>query len=175
MPLGVGSTDFSIVEISAPVTSVRCLGTPSVPIASPARGETAWRIISHLKLNYLSLLDVASQEGAVALRQLLELYADADNKVLQKQIEGIRSTRSYPDVQRVETPGPVAFARGLRIEVLFDEQAFEGVGVFVLGSVLEQFFAKYVSINSFTRTVIKTEQRGEIMRWPAQTGKRQII
>jgi len=174
MPLGIGPTDFSL-EINAPVMSVHCLGTPSVPITSPASGETAWRIISHLSLNYLSLLDVEGKEGAVALRQLLELYADADDKALQRQIEGVRSTRCYPDVQRVETPGPVAFARGLRIEVLFDERAFEGLGVFVLGSVLEQFFARYVSINSFTRTVIKTEQRGEIMRWPPQMGKRQII
>ena len=44
-----------------------------------------------------------------------------------------------------------------------------------LGAVLEQFFAKYVSLNSFTETVIHTQQRKEIMRWPAQVGRRQII
>jgi type VI secretion system protein ImpG len=41
--------------------------------------------------------------------------------------------------------------------------------------VLEQFFAKYVSINSFTETVIRSQQRGEIIKWPAHPGKRQII
>ena len=46
--------------------------------------------------------------------------------------------------------------------------------VYLLGAVLAQFFAKYVSINSFTETVLKTE-RGEVTRWPAQLGRRQTV
>jgi len=80
-----------------------------------------------------------------------------------------------PIIRRVSGPGPIAFARGLEVVLNFDEIGFEGTGVFILGSVLEQFLAKYVSLNSFTETVIKTQQRGEIMRWPAQMGRRQII
>ena len=53
--------------------------------------------------------------------------------------------------------------------------AFTGQGVFVLGSVLEQFFAKYVSLNSFTETVVTTQQRKELIRWPMQTGKRPLL
>jgi len=83
--------------------------------------------------------------------------------------------KSNPIVRRVKTPGPITFARGLEITLTFDEIAFEGTGVFVLGGVLEQFFAKYVSLNSFTETIIRTQQRGEIMRWPAQVGRRQIL
>ena len=40
---------------------------------------------------------------------------------------------------------------------------------------LEQFFAKYVSLNSFTQTIITTQQRTEIMRWPIQMGRRQML
>jgi type VI secretion system protein ImpG len=40
----------------------------------------------------------------------------------------------------------------------------------VLGGVLSHFFAQYVSINSFTETVVRTVGRGEIMRWKAQEG-----
>ena len=58
------------------------------------------------------------------------------------------------------------------VSLLFDESAFEGTGVFLLGAVLEQFIARYVSINSFTETVIKSIDRGEIMRWPVRTGQR---
>jgi len=39
-------------------------------------------------------------------------------------------------------PGPIAFARGLEISLLFDETAFEGFGIFILGTVIEQFFAR---------------------------------
>ena len=78
-------------------------------------------------------------------------------------------------MRRVEREGPIAFAGGLEVTVKFDERAFEGSGVFLLGAVLEQFFARYVSLNSFTETVIETEQRGEIMRWPPQLGRKPLI
>ena len=56
-----------------------------------------------------------------------------------------------------------------------DESAFEGTGVFLLGAVLDRFFARYVSINSFTETVMKTTDRGEVMRWPMRTGLRPTL
>ena len=83
--------------------------------------------------------------------------------------------KSKPIVRRVTAPGPISFARGLEITIIFDEVAFEGTGAFVLGAVLEQFFANYVSLNSFTETVVRTKQRGEIMRWPTRMGIRQIL
>jgi type VI secretion system protein ImpG len=140
-----------------------------------ASGRFAWRLVSHLSLNYLSLSDAGTETGAEGLRELLKLYADPGDRQTLKQIDGIRSVRYRPIVRRVEAPGPITFARGLEISVLFDESAFEGQGVFVLGAVLEQFFAKYVSLNSFTETVITTQQRKEIMRWPIQMGRQQIL
>ena len=46
-------------------------------------------------------------------------------------------------------------------------------GMFV--EVLDRFFAKYVSINSFTETVLRSPDRGEIMRWPMQLGQRPAL
>ncbi len=40
----------------------------------------------------------------------------------------------------------------------------------VLGAVLDRFFAQYTSINSFTETVIESEQRGLVKRWPPRSG-----
>ena len=174
MPVGLGGSDFQL-ETSAPITGVRCLAGPTVPKPSLAEGQFAWRLISHLSLNYLSLLDAKGDEGAVALREILKLYADTNDRQIARQIEGLRTARTAPVLRRVQTPGPITFARGLEIRVTLDENAFEGTGVFILGAVLEQFFAKYVAVNSFTETVIATQQRGEIMRWPAQLGKRQIL
>jgi type VI secretion system protein ImpG len=174
MALGAGRTDFT-VDVAAPIVAIRCLSGPSMPKPSLAEGQFAWRLISHLALNYLSLLDTDQQEGATGLREILKLYADSHDRQTMKQIEGLRSTNRRAIVRRVETPGPITFARGLEITLNFDELAFEGTGVFVLGAVLEQFFAKYVTLNSFTETIIRTQQRGEIMRWPAQVGRRQIL
>ena len=57
----------------------------------------------------------------------------------------------------------------------FDEKAFEGVGIFLLGAILDQFFAEYTSLNSFTETVIESKQRGLIKRWPPRVGAGQVL
>ena len=49
------------------------------------------------------------------------------------------------------------------------------VGGGAVGAVLEQFFAKYASLNSFTETVIRSTERGELMRWPARIGRRHTL
>jgi type VI secretion system protein ImpG len=174
MARGLGRTDFTM-EQNAPVASIRLLAGPTNPRPSQAQGRFSWRLVSHLALNYLSLLDTKDQQGAGALRDILRLYTDPNDTQTAKQIEGLLSVQSRPVIRRVRTPGPIAFARGLELTIHFDELAYEGTGVFILGAVLEQFFAKYVSLNSFTETVIKTQQRGQIMVWPAQVGRRQIL
>jgi type VI secretion system protein ImpG len=174
MGVGLGRTDFTM-DLSAPVTAIRCLAGPTLPTPSLAESRFSWRLISHLSLNYLSLIDSKAGGGAVGLREMLKLYSHPSDRQTARQIEGVLSVQSRPVLRRVKTPGPITFARGLEITILFDEAAFEGIGVFIMGAVLEQFLAKYVSLNSFTETVIKSQQRGEIMRWPAQLGKRQIL
>jgi type VI secretion system protein ImpG len=174
MPVGSGRTDFT-VESGAPVQSVRCVAGPTIPAPSFAEGETAWRLVSHLSLNYLSLLDQDKEQGATALRDLLRLYCRVDDEAAHKQIEGLRSVTAESIVRRLPLPGPITYGRGLQVCVSLDESAFEGAGVFVLGSVLEQFFAKYVSLNSFTETVIKSTARGVIMQWPARVGRCEIL
>ncbi|NOX42496.1 MAG: type VI secretion system baseplate subunit TssF [Gammaproteobacteria bacterium] len=174
MPVGLDKTDFTL-ESGAPVDSVRCLVGPSKPKRSYAEGDTAWRLISHLSLNYLSIVDSDDQKGATALRELLTLYGYITEAHIEKQIEGILSVAAVPITRRMPITGPITFGRGLEVTVTMDEDAFVGTGCFLLGAILEDFFAKYVSINSFTETVIKTERRGEIMRWPVRIGRRQML
>jgi type VI secretion system protein ImpG len=171
---GEGESDFSL-EISAPVAAVNCLVKPTDPKSSRPDGEHAWRLISHLSLNYLSLIDHDQQQGAVALRELLRLYGDWGGTAAAKQIDGVLSVQSRPVVLRVPVSGPMCFGRGVEIAVTFDEAAFSGAGAFLLGAVLEKFFSKYVSLNSFTQVTVKTRERGEIMRWPVRTGTRTLI
>jgi type VI secretion system protein ImpG len=174
MSVGQGATDFR-VESGAPIEAVRCIAGPSAPKASNAWGDMSWKLINHLSLNYLSLVD--DDEGGTegALREMLRLYGDLTDPATLRQIEGIRSAKSVPIVRRIPGPGPVTFGRGLEITLTCDEGAFEGTSVYLLGSVLEQFFARYVSLNSFTEMVLKTLQRGEVIRWPAKIGRRSTI
>ena len=148
---------------------------PSHPRFSRAHGDTAWRLISHLSLNYLSITDTDDRQGAAALRELLALYGDLAEATVQRQIDGVFSVQAQPITRRAPVPGPIAFARGHEVTVHLDEAAFEGAGAFLLGAVLERFFAKYASINSFTETVVRSTERGEIIRWPARIGRRHTL
>lgn len=174
LPVGIGKTDFSI-QTGAPVNSIRCLSGPTKPRPSNAYKDSAWQLLSHLSLNYLSICDNSEKDGALAFRSLLSLYGENSDASFRKQIEGVLSIQSKPIVRRVNSAGPIVFGRGLEISVHVDEAAFEGSGVFLFGAVLAQFFAHYVSLNSFTETVLKTTDRGEVMRWPAKIGQRHIL
>ncbi len=169
-----GRSDFT-VEINAPVGAIRCVTGPTAPRPALAQGAEAWRLISHLSLNYLSLKDSENGEGANALREMLGLYVDSSDRPARKLVEGVISTTVEPIIRRLETPGPITFVRGMEITAELDELSFEGVGVFIFGAVLSEFFRRYVSINSFTETVIKTRQRKEIMRWAAHPGQRGVV
>ena len=145
------------------------------PTLSYGTGETAWRLVNHLSLNYASLVNDPQRGGAAALREMLSLYADMAEPHVRKQIDGVQSVVARPVTRPVPTSGPLTFARGQQITLTCDESAFEGMGVFLLGAVLEEFFARYVSINSFTETVVRTADRGEIMQWPIRIGRRQSL
>ena len=174
MPMGLGTSDFTL-GIAAPVTSVRVVSGPSRPYAPLVDGAVSWRAISHLSLNYLSLVNTTPQEGAVALRELLTLYAPGGSATATRQIEGVRFVGVRPVVRRLRAAGPIAFGRGLEITITVDDLAFEGSSAFLFGSVMERYLARHASINSFTETVLRSESRGETNRWTPQWGARPTL
>jgi type VI secretion system protein ImpG len=167
---GKGRTDF-LLESGAPVAAIRCIAGPSPPRAAPAWGEGAWRLISHLSLNYLSL----ETEGTALLRDFLALYADPNDAVASRQIEGLSAVGFEPVVRRMPRPGPISHGRGLAVTLTLDDGAFEGTGILPLAAVLERFFGRYVSLNSFTQLRLDSVSRGRIKEWPVRLGRRHIL
>ncbi|MEM7259028.1 MAG: type VI secretion system baseplate subunit TssF [Pseudomonadota bacterium] len=178
MPVGRLDTDL-FLEISAPVASIRCVAGPTTPRASRAHKRDAWQLISNLSLNYLSIGDAgADQDGlqaAAMLRQMLEPYSEGREKSSGRQIEGIVKVTSQPVVRQRRFGSHFEIAHGTQINLRLDESAFEGTGAYLMGAVLEHFFASYASINSFTETILQTVQRDEIAKWPVRIGTRQQI
>ena len=144
---------------------------PTAPLSPFAVGETAWRLISHLSLNYQSLLNARDGGGAKALRALLKLYTGHSFKEDSDPSQGLLFVKTNPISDWING----AYVRGLQIDVTLDESIFGRSGVFVFGAVLEQFFAKYVAINSFTQTVVHSSNRNRVMQWPMRTGRRNVI
>lgn len=181
--MAASATTWRLLE--AAETEVKCVAGPSPPrgpVVSHVRsrfenanlGTIAWRLINMLSLNHLGLVERGAGANAQALRETLALFADMSDAIVERRIRGVRSVDSRPIIRRMRGPAGVGAARGIEIVVLLDEQAFEGTGAFLLGAVLERFYAEYASVNHFTQTVIRTIERGEIMRWPARAGARRL-
>jgi type VI secretion system protein ImpG len=174
LPFGSGGEDADFeLEGNAPIKRIVSLMKPTVPLRPPSARMALWHLISHLSLNYLSLVE----EGRESLQQILRLYDFTESQFAEKMIDGIAGLKSRPHFARVVSENGVSFARGTRIEIEFDEDQFVGGGVYLFASVLEQFFALYASLNSFTQLVAKTRRRGEevLREWPPRAGKKILL
>ena len=156
------------------------------PRPSHQAGKHTWKLINLLSLNHLSIADTGDNEESIkALRKLLELQIHTQRvgdisqqyiQVFKTQIHrGLRKIKSEKIVHPIFVQGKMTYARGIQITITLDEQAFEGGSAFLFGSVLERFFSQYTSINSFTQTIIRTLERGEIMKWPVRKGRQQSL
>jgi type VI secretion system protein ImpG len=184
LPVGQGGADFRFLD--AVDIELRCVAGPTRPrepvltsmvgkTDGATTGEVAWRLINMLSLNHLGLVDRAGGGDAKALREMLTLFADASDGASDRKLRGVRGLDAKPIVRRVRTEQGAAVARGLEMTVTLDEKAFEGSGAYLFGAVLDRFFVDYVAINHFTQTVVRTNERGEIMRWPPRLGRRGVV
>lgn len=174
LPFGGGQPKLQLGDGSAPLKNIECLTAPT-PTRRPELGEgTRWRLISHLNLNHISLLD--SEGGAEVLRELLRLYNFDDSLSSRATIDSILSVDSRQTISRVSHKGVSGVCRGLEITLVIDESRFGAQGLFLFGSVLERFFALYAPINSFTRLVLTSPNREVPLRkWPPRAGEKLLV
>jgi type VI secretion system protein ImpG len=148
----------------------RCLHKPTQTARPPRRRGLQWRLISHLSLNHLSIVE----KGREALREILRLYDFNDDPTIRKQIGGIVRVGSEACVSRVASKTGVAFCRGTDVTIEFDEEAYAGASVFLLASVLQRFLGLYSAVNSFSRLNVKTS-KGVLKRWPPLAGEQILL
>jgi type VI secretion system protein ImpG len=168
---------LSIDGSAAPVV-VTCLVGPTPPLRPSLRGGTQWRLISHLALNGLSIVD--GPGGLDALKELLGIYLmynpslaststavgaiqtidephsrqHIDNRSL---IDGLSLVRSSRVTRYVPSAMPGTWSRGIRIELQFDQNVHEDGKAYLFSAVLDRFFGLYASINSFTELDVSTK------------------
>jgi len=171
LPFGMESGDFGL-ESGAPVHSIMALRKPTPALRPPTGKSSLWRLISHLSLNYLSLVS----EGREALQEILKLYNFTNSSYSVKQIEGITDLKSRPQFARIVSENGITFARGTRVEMELDEENFVGGGAYLFASVIEHFLGLYVTLASFSQLSVSTRQRKEVLKlWPPRAGSRILL
>jgi type VI secretion system protein ImpG len=171
LPFGNQDSDFEI-EGATPMKRIVALIKPT-KTQRPVLGKGAlWRLVSHLSLNYLSLVE----QGKEALKEILRLYDTGRSAYSQNVIQSILEVKSRRHFARLVSEHGVSFARGLRIEIQLDEQQFTGGGAFLFGAVLDRFFGMAASLNSFTQLSITTPQRKEpLHEWQPRSGRKILL
>jgi type VI secretion system protein ImpG len=142
---------------------------PVVPSFNPPlEGDLLWRLLSNMSLNYVPLTD------ARALRALLETYDfrarrdKARARILEKTLRGIVEV-TCAEADRIYRGLPV---RGLRTRMKLDQRAFVCKGaMYLFGSVLNEFFALYATVNSFHQLTVEEASWKEEYTWPARLGR----
>jgi type VI secretion system protein ImpG len=114
LPFGDPEGDFDL-EAAAPVARINSLVKPTPTRRPFLRGALQWRLISHLSLNYLSLVE----GGEEALREILKLYDYEDSPATRQQIAGIVGLGSEHVTKRIGQ----SFGRGVQTTVTLDRKS----------------------------------------------------
>jgi type VI secretion system protein ImpG len=168
LPFGAGRPHLRITKAVPGIAGVTAMTAPTATLRPSNRKDSAWRLVSHLTLNHLSLVD--DQSGAETLREMLRLYDFRDAPETQAMIDSVRSVRARRGTARAPDSAMGALCRGLDITIEF-EQRGPSASIFLLAVVLERFVAHYASINAFTRLTATVHGRAGVLRtWLPRAG-----
>ena len=163
----VGIEDIRVAAVKRlDFVTFRNFTRPTAPLY-PRLGEgSEWRFVSHLAINFQSLV------APGALSNLLALYDPGGQQANQRRIEAIRAVRAFPS-ERVL--GGVA-VRGTRLEVELHEGGFDDEGDLLLFvQVLSEFVSLYAETNTFAELQVLRRPSGEVLRCPPVQGKQALL
>ncbi len=144
---------------------------PTSYVDPPLEGDTLWRMLSHISLNLLSLADTES------FKKILKVYIfpDSRDKVKVaanlKRIQGIKELKIQQEDRLVK--GMVVRGHNIFMSVSGDNFASMG-DVVVFGSVMDEFFSRYSSINTYTRFTLVETVSGESFSWRPRIGAKKL-
>lgn len=164
--------DIGVPTSNTPeLATFKNITSPTTSRKIPLDGDMLWQLISHLSLNYLSITD------STTLKSILQQYISPDAKAKsqrllnEKKIEAITEVK----IKREERLFNNAFVHGQNIVVTVKPENFASIGDrFLFGSILDKFFASTAAINVYSEFVMEDFFSGEVIKWPAQLGKRAL-
>ena len=150
---------------------LKCLTPPSPTLAPRLKQSCAWALVTQLSLQSFS-----GESGLSVLKQTLRLYDRLGNKDNQAIIDGILKLEVSTGTARLRQGGRMVFCSGTRLCITVDEHYYSGSGVYLFGSVLNEFFSQFCTLNSFTQLTVQVQQRVDgRYTWPPSAGSRALV
>nr|WKF59832.1 hypothetical protein HUO10_004343 [Paraburkholderia busanensis] len=146
---------------------VRLLRAPTSSFRPRATSDALWRVIALSTPNAAQLCDNGLREFKLLLRQ-----CQPHEAVPLKHVDSVSFVRYQ--ARRMMVPGKPspAFMAGIEITLSLEEQAFAGQSVATFIHVMDRYFARYASANSFTQLVVLSKENGrQIRKCPPRRGR----
>ncbi|WP_299196653.1 type VI secretion system baseplate subunit TssF [uncultured Tateyamaria sp.] len=170
---GAPVNDITLLQaIKRPRASLQAT-LPSASARETRRDEVAWRWISQMALNQVSLTETYTD--AEPIRALLSLYADRGDPALKRHAQALRSISAKPIMERLPIAGPMCFGQGTEIGLSLDETVLAGHSRLLMSAILAQLFRRHAAINAVVRTKTTLIGSQEDVSWPLSLGNRAMI
>jgi type VI secretion system protein ImpG len=157
----------------------RQAGVSVIPVTTPTRtvrpvdaANQPWRIVSHLMLNHVSLLDAEALKSLLYLYQLI-CHDDPREDVARRMIQSLTRLSVEPSTERVVIGGRPAFVRGQHVQLEFDSSGLPHGRSYLMASVLARFLSRYGTVNSFVRASAMIDGKEVDLSW-SQIGTRPV-
>jgi len=171
LPFSTEKPNLQCINAAPPCSKIRFLTKPTSVVRSPMRNNARWKLISHLNLNFLSL--TGRDDATQALKEMLRLYDFRESSVSRALVDSISSVKTHPISAPLNIDGHTTMCRGMEIDIEIDDYKLAGSNVFLYATILENFFALYCSINSFTRVLVRIKSKeGYLKKCPPRAGEK---
>jgi type VI secretion system protein ImpG len=161
--------DVQVPTDSSPAfVSFRNLTAPTPSVAPPLDGDLPWRLISHLSLNYMTLLSVDALRGVLGLYNFQGLRDPRAARANALRLEGLQAIEGRP-AERL-AGGGLLRGTAIGLDVLEDHYAGDG-DLYLFTTVLNEFLSLHGTLNAFTQLTVRGVQSGEETTWPCRIGR----
>lgn len=141
------------------------------PFAPPLEGDTLWRLLSNMSLNYLPLTNINALRGIMATYDFRAQHDSRRARVLERILDGMVAIHMR-ETDRIHEGLPL---RGAVTELTLRQRSFSCEGdMFLFASALNEFLALYATVNSFHQLIVREEKNGERYIWPPRLGKQTL-
>jgi type VI secretion system protein ImpG len=139
----------------------------------PLDVQLLWRVIANLSIAPGSLLDIGAIRSVVGSLDFAAVHDVRARRRLELRLESLKAVKSR--ATDLALHGGRLY-RGMEIELDLDETRLGGTGeAFLLGSVLDAFFAEASNVNRFHRFAVRATDSNWRCDWPVRLGQGPLL
>lgn len=134
-----------------------------------------WGLVATLRQSLETFLGHDPNRLAQRLREVIARFVLDDSARSQRMLESIRSVRARSGVRAVPGGGPLAYCRGVVIEIGTNVEDVDNAQMFLFSMIVDRFLAGHCSINGFTQLGVRTPLSETTWQWPARRGTTELL